>query len=246
MLTILVYHQICNPKVQGSLDIFHRHLSYLVNKCNIVTPCDKLLSGTSNVCLTFDDAYYEFYHYVFPKLKEYRIKAILGIPAGWIFENTNVPFEKRLSLSFPNIMEPAWQDSHAPLCTYGELSEMIQSGYVIPAVHGYYHLNLAAKHLTDEDIRHEVEFAKQVLENRFKMQINKFIYPYGGTLKRVTNYVKSIYEHSFRIGSAFNFGWQTKKDLCRIDADTFFRNRVYFNKYEYFKYSVKSCLNVFR
>ena len=65
MLLILMYHQIIEPQVDPEISVskLEEHLKYLQENFNIIVPGQNLLKN--NVCLTFDDAYIDFYHYIF-------------------------------------------------------------------------------------------------------------------------------------------------------------------------------------
>lgn len=96
MLLNLMYHQIVTPEKPEMLDKFEQHLKYLKSNYHITTPT-LLRKNQINVSLVFDDAYFDFYHYVFPLLKKYQIKAILGVPTGLLADNNTL----KLGLVYP-------------------------------------------------------------------------------------------------------------------------------------------------
>ena len=64
MLISLMYHHINGKEFSNDLEVFEKHLEYLTKNYMIVTPDDELKLD-KNLCLTFDDAYFDFYHFSF-------------------------------------------------------------------------------------------------------------------------------------------------------------------------------------
>ena len=79
MLLTFLYHRIGKDKYSNSIEMIESNLSYLAKKYKIVVPGDKLSVFKINICLTFDDAYFDFYHYIFPILKKLISLAIFSI-----------------------------------------------------------------------------------------------------------------------------------------------------------------------
>jgi peptidoglycan/xylan/chitin deacetylase (PgdA/CDA1 family) len=197
-----MYHHINSDDLplSNSLVMMEAHLSLIARRYTTVFPGENVPNG---ICLTFDDGYFDFYHYVFPLLQKYHLKALLAVPTAYIMESTTLSAPQRLSLTHAQIYENAF--SHAPFCTYEELREMVSSGYVRIASHSTNHLNL-----TDEgiDLEEELITSKALLEEKLGVKIDSFVLPYGKYNASVITLAKHHYPYVFRIGNAFNPSWE--------------------------------------
>lgn len=215
MLVVLMYHQVentCFPSTENALE---NHLSFLARQYSVVTPGDNLSKHQHNVCLTFDDAYADFYFKVFPLLKKLNMKAVLAIPAGMIAEETDL--EPATRLQTQNNLNSCQNDT--ALCTWKEINEMLASGYVVPASHGLNHLPLTQ--LTDLTVQ-EITESKQLLEEKTAHKVETFVYPYGKMSPQVNRFVHQHYRFSMRIGSSMNRDWHNfHQVIYRINADDF-------------------------
>ncbi len=223
MLIILLYHQIATT-IPYDLSKFREHLAYLVHNFNIVNVGDTLIPDTINVCLTFDDAYFDFYHYIYPLLRQYNISATLGIPVQFIHDSSVLATQKRLSVVYPQGLESTTQSLN-PLCTWQEIAEMVISTLVIPASHSLQHLDLV--NLGKTEALYEITQSKQMLEEILGTTINTFIYPFGKMNRSIQTMVTAYYKHAMRIGNAVNYNWDQL--LYRIDANKFWLNRLEIN-----------------
>jgi peptidoglycan/xylan/chitin deacetylase (PgdA/CDA1 family) len=173
------------------------------------------------VCLTFDDAYFDFYHYVYPLLQLLNIRAVLGIPTQWIQNNTTVDPQTRLKIPYPEGLKSGVQQSHAPLCTWAEIKEMTNSGYVKPASHSDTHASMVGN---KTNLIQEIQGSQQALQKKLGMPIDTFIYPFGRMSRGVHKLVRTHYQFGMRIGSAMNKDWHSRSGLLyRIDADHFWQ-----------------------
>ncbi len=178
-------------------------------------PGDPLKRGA--LCLTFDDAHYDFYHTVFPLLKQYNLKALLGVPTRYILEKSNLSSEERLSVPYTLAMQDGFFDKKAPFCTWEEIEEMVASGHVQVASHSHAHCNLTFSFV---NLQREIIQSKEILEARLKQPVTSFIYPFGRLNGEVHRLVSKHYPYSFRIGSAASFSWDcTRGPISRISAD---------------------------
>lgn len=211
-----MFHRVNDVSIGFEPAKFERYLDYLVNQFPIVLPGEDLKSRTA-VCLTFDDAYYDFYHHVFPLLQKYNIKALLAVPVGYIKDDTDVSPEIRLSVPYVKGMEDPSYASKTPFCTFKELREMAHSGLVDIASHGYLHQNLAKD---DADFSQEIVLSKKILQDKLDAPVTNFVYPYGRMSKHAHDLVCQHYTFGIRIGSALNMGWDfSKRFVYRINAD---------------------------
>ncbi|MEY3182424.1 MAG: hypothetical protein RLZ35_409 [Pseudomonadota bacterium] len=220
MLLIGMYHKISDPSDPKRLLAFKQHLIELKRRFSIVTPADRLPKHQVSVCLTFDDAYYDFYHYVYPLLQALDLKAVLAIPTAYITEHTQIPAEERLAVPYPNALSDySTVKNSIPFCTWSEIREMVDSQRVYPASHSHNHLNLCEK---NTNIREELDISKQLLEEKLNMAIDTFVYPYGKMNRMVHKTVQKTYRFGLRIGGAINLGWSTQNGLLyRVNADPF-------------------------
>jgi peptidoglycan/xylan/chitin deacetylase (PgdA/CDA1 family) len=247
MLVVLMFHQIVPFKsgAQNNKELkqFEAYISYLNKEFSFSVPGDPVCPNKISICLTFDDAYYDFYHFIFPILRKYDIKAILGIPTDYIQDTTQISASTRLSVPYPNGLEASEQDK-VPLCTWIELKQMTDSGIVIPASHSHTHANLSDSNINFEQ---EVIKSKNLIEQKLDKKCNSFIYPYGKFTKTVNKQVANYYDHCLRIGSATNKTWQPNNKLIyRIDADHFWPNNVQFTSKILAKFKRKYWLNKLR
>jgi len=217
MLLAIMYHRVGVGKHANSEEMLRSHLSYLKEHYEIVLPGDPLPKRKLSVCLTFDDASFDFYHFAYPMLKELKIRALLGVPARYILDSTTLPPEERLSVPYTMAMQDGFFDQKAPLCTWEELNEMVQSGLVEVASHSYMHCNLTFDFV---DLNREVVTSKQIIESNLSQPVSSFIYPFGRMNLGLHEYVAEHYPYAFKIGSAVNWGWGNgKKPISRIIGD---------------------------
>lgn len=214
----LMFHRIEDESQNYSHQQFSHYLAYLKQHFPIVVPGDELPENGVAICLTFDDAYFDFYQYVYPLLREHQIKAILAVSPHFIVENTSLSAKERLSVPYPKGMHDGLHQSKVPFCTWQELQEMAQSRYVLIAAHGYQHENLAQK---TANFSQEIIRSKKILEQKCQTQVAHFIYPYGKMSRFAHQLVSKHYDYGFRIGSSLNQGWDRKRKMIyRIDADS--------------------------
>ncbi|MCH9626281.1 MAG: hypothetical protein S4CHLAM123_14770 [Chlamydiales bacterium] len=217
MLLTMMYHRIGVGKYSNSLEMLRAHLLYLKERYPIVLPGDPLAKFKLSICLTFDDATFDFYHYIFPLLQEFNIRALLGVPVHYILDDTTLDPEERLSVPHSLMMQNDFFDKKAPFCTWKELEEMVHSGLVEVASHSYLHSNLTFD-FVDREL--EIVQSKRVLEKNLSQPISSFIYPFGRTTVALHEYVAQHYPYAFRIGSAFNWNWgKGNKPLNRVSGD---------------------------
>ena len=214
-LMVLMYHRVADSTRPGSTEHFYAHLEQLIKHYPVVLP-GQALEAPMSVCLTFDDAYYDFYTHVFPALKAQNVPAVLGIPTQFIQESTDVSPETRLTVPYPAALEPPYHREKSPLCTWAELKEMAGTGLVRMASHSASHCHLARDVC---DLEEELVGTKEMIEARCDTTVDTFIYPFGNLSRRLAKQVGRHYPYSMRIGGALNRGWSPL--LYRVDADAF-------------------------
>ena len=217
MLAALMYHRAGTGKHSNDPTLLEKHLGHIKEHYNVVLPGDPLKPKKLSVCLTFDDATFDFYHIVFPLLQKFQLRALLAVPVDYILEKTTLPPELRLSVPYTLAMQEGFYQKNAPFCTFEELNDMVTSGHVEVASHSRSHPNMTYPHL---DLKHEVVESKQILEDNLPQVISSFVYPFGKVNAHVHQYVNQHYPYSFRIGSGLNFSWvSSKKPLMRLPCD---------------------------
>lgn len=167
-IPIVMYHYVEYVKDPG--DTIRKSLNIVpfvlekefeeLNKNNyrtlFVKEIPRIISGempysSRSATLTFDDGYEDFYTDVFPLLKKYKIKATVYVVYNFI-DRKGFLNEK-------------------------EIQEIIDSGLVEIGAHtlDHYYLKQSSELVATKQIIDN----KKMLENRFKIQIETFAYPYG-------------------------------------------------------------------
>jgi peptidoglycan/xylan/chitin deacetylase (PgdA/CDA1 family) len=244
MLLTFLYHRIGNGKYANSKTLIKKHLIHLAKKYNIVLPGDKINIFKLNICLSFDDGFYDFYHYVFPILKKLKIKATLAIPIKYILEKTNLNAQTRLSVSYKNAMKEEIYLNKAPFCTWEEIKKMQNSKLVKIASHSYNHLDLTNQNI---DLDLEIIESKKILEEKLQTNIDTFVYPLGKFNEKIHNKVKKHYKYAMRIGTGINFTWQNINSITyRIMSDNLNTKKENLELKKFISYFWFFFLNSFR
>ncbi|MDP1784343.1 MAG: polysaccharide deacetylase family protein [Sulfuricurvum sp.] len=215
MLPVVMYHHINSDDLplSNSDAMMEAHLRLISERYTTIFPGEPIVSRS--LCLTFDDAYYDFYYYVFPLLKKFNLKALLAVPTAFILDETDVEPLQRLSLKHHEIYKN--HKAFAPFCTYAELREMVQSGHVEIASHSMNHVNLTEDGV---DLDREVFGSKVILEEKLGYRVDSFVLPYGKYNDAVVALAREHYAYVFRIGNAFNPSWDGIGGLIyRIKGD---------------------------
>jgi peptidoglycan/xylan/chitin deacetylase (PgdA/CDA1 family) len=242
MLISTAYHRIGEGKWSNPLSLFTYHLQYIKDHYPTVLPGDPLPSRWDfYLCLTFDDAYFDFYHYVFPLLVKYNVKALLAVPVKYIVEKTRLAPSERLAIPYHVAMQEGIFEHKVPFCTWEELEEMARSGFVEIASHSYSHPNMTYPSI---DLKLEIETSKKILEKRLPQEISTFVYPFGKTHGQLHKEVLKYYPYAFRIGSKINSSWDCRlKPLTRIPSDKLAAANSPFKPLFLFKTLVKSLVS---
>lgn len=217
MMLTLLYHRVGDGKYANPLPILEKHLTWIASHARVIWPGEALKRFHLNVCLTFDDATFDFYYYVFPLLKRLGLRAILAVPAGLIQDQSDLDPALRLSVPYSQAMKDETARTHVPFCTWTELREMVQSGYVQIASHSFSHQNMLLDNL---DLDQEIQGSKRLLEEKLQTSVSTFVYPMGKFNRAVHQLVKQHYSFAMRIGSACNTSWQNLSQITyRVDCD---------------------------
>lgn len=240
----LLYHRVGDGKYANIPAMMEAHMDWIANHCQTVLPGDRLHWLRRNVCLTFDDATFDFYHYVFPLLKKYGLRALLAVPVRYIQDSTRISAEERLSIPYSMAMKDHIYQTHCPFCTWAELKEMVQSNLVTIASHSFNHKNLL---LPDLDLELEIVGSKRVLEQKLARPIQTFVYPLGKFNREIHQKVKQHYDFAMRIGTAWNFSWQNQSGMIyRVICDNMKTSDAHFRFYKKLNYLWFYLINSFR
>jgi len=242
MIPVIMYHHINSDDLplSNSDSMMDAHLRLISERYVTIFPGEEFQS--SSICLTFDDAYYDFYHYVFPLLRKYNLKALLAVPSAFILDDTDITPEKRLSLKHHKIYEN--YQIFAPFCTYEELREMVQSGHVVIASHSMNHINLSDE---GADLEREIFGSKVILEEKLGCRVESFVLPYGKYNDAAVALAREHYGYIFRIGNALNPSWDGIGGLVyRIKGDALQSPAELFKPLKQFRYWFKTVVKMIK
>jgi peptidoglycan/xylan/chitin deacetylase (PgdA/CDA1 family) len=217
MLLILMYHRAAEGHYSNPVSVLRSHFSYIRERYPVVLPGEALAPRRLSLCLTFDDAYADFFAYVFPLLQEFSLRVVLGVPTAFIIERTALGLPERLAVAEKQAMQGELFRSKAPFCTWAELRLMAGSGLVEVASHSHGHVNLT---LPGSDPAAEALRSKTLLEQQLDRRVSTFVYPFGSVDARAHQQVTQHYAYAMRIGSALNANWNSRRQpLCRVSGD---------------------------
>jgi peptidoglycan/xylan/chitin deacetylase (PgdA/CDA1 family) len=237
MLMSLMFHHANSDKYSNSDYVLSNFFEYISTRYNVIYPNEyKKSIHRIEVSLVFDDAYYDFYYYVYPLLIKYNLKATLAVPVRYIVEKTKSSSIDRLSLKHDAMMTK-FDHQNTPFCTWTEISEMVDSGNVEVASHGYNHVKLTNLKLSE--LLFELKTSKEIIEDRLDASCDTFVYPYGVYNKNVLQEVNKIYKYNIAIGGMYNFGI-LNDPIYRIYADDMEKGHEIFSFFNKIKYILRS------
>lgn len=215
MFLSTMYHHANSDKFSNSFEMLDKHFEFIHTNYKTILPGENHY-GMNNICLVFDDGFFDFYYYVFPLLKKYNLKAILSIPTKYILKSTNIDTSTRLSVDHSSMIydENKFLET-ACYCTWDELREMVGSGVVKIASHSVNHLDM--RKLDTNSLEYELKQSKIIIEEKLGSICDTFVYPYGAYDNRVLEVTKKYYRYNIGINSKYNFNWDTT--IGRIYAD---------------------------
>ncbi len=204
-LLVLMYHR-AGPGPDGnSPRMLDDHFGHIAEHYGCVLPGEALTRGRLNVCLSFDDGYYDFYAIVQPLLRKHGLRALLAVSPGRIPERTEAAGMARLLAAAES----------GGYCTWPELRELANSGQVRLAAHGFNHRRLDDP---TADLRTEIASAQAQLYARLGRSVDSFVFPFGRISTPARWEVRKSYRYGFRIGGADNRSWGQEL-LYRVPAD---------------------------
>jgi peptidoglycan/xylan/chitin deacetylase (PgdA/CDA1 family) len=211
-LLALMYHRAVAGRYGNPEQTLDAHFRRLSQAARCVTPGDTIEPGCLNVCITFDDAYYDFYAIVLPLLEKHGLRAQLAVCPGLVAERCTRSREERLGVP---TTEALAHPHNGALCTWDELTVLAASGRVSFAAHGWSH---AALDHPAVDLQREIVDSGAVLRQRLAVPVASFVFPYGRFNASARELASGHYGHLWRIGQAVNRDWNQPM-LYRVGAD---------------------------
>jgi peptidoglycan/xylan/chitin deacetylase (PgdA/CDA1 family) len=185
-IAILAYHKVDSRFELGGTWVtprqFARQMDWLkANGYGTVTLSQavEMMAGGKDgseklACLTFDDAYQNFYRYACPVLKERGFKATVFALADYVGRD--------------NDWDINWGGRRFRHLNWEEMREMRAAGMEIGS-HGRNHRSLVG--LSDRELESEVRGSKKKLEDGLGTEVTSFCYPFGRYDRRVREAVIS-------------------------------------------------------
>jgi peptidoglycan/xylan/chitin deacetylase (PgdA/CDA1 family) len=207
-----MYHLASSGPIGNSAKVLEEHFAFVAGEFSCVLPGEALDSRRSSICLTFDDAFFDFYAVVYPLLRKYGLRALVAVPVFYVREVSTLPSWMRLRAC--NARDDACANAGGHL-TWCELAEMVATGTVLPAAHGFTHRPLDDPRL---DLQQEVVLPQLMLTTRLGRSVESFVLPYGRLTRTALNEIRKHYKYVFRIGNADNRDWNSGI-LYRFSAD---------------------------
>jgi len=213
-MTLLVpmYHRARAERHGNAPEVLDAHFAAIAERAHVVVPGQPCRPDRLSVCLTFDDAYFDFRAIVVPLLQKHGLRAVLAVPAGCILDGTSRSSPERLNLATEDAFRPG--NGHG-FCTWPELFEIAQTDCVAFAAHGFHHVRLDDPAANLEE---EIDRPAEVLQRRLGCEVTSFVFPYGRYNRQSLARATARYRHVFRIGGASNDGWR-RQPLYRVTAD---------------------------
>jgi peptidoglycan/xylan/chitin deacetylase (PgdA/CDA1 family) len=165
---VLQYHSVGDPRLYGNVspERLRSDLWYIQRHYCVVDLPAVLEDGEEKrVAITFDDGYANFYTEVLPVLKEFDVPATVFISSKFIGDMYPELLQNRLRI-----------DVDGPvIMSRNHLSELVEEPLVTIGNHTRTHPRLATLDTTTQ--REEIVVAKQELEQKFGIDINRFAFP---------------------------------------------------------------------
>lgn len=230
-----MYHHVNSDRCSNDLEIFEEHLRYIATHFISLFPGEKI--QPKSVCLTFDDAYADFFYDIFPLLQKYKLKALLAVPTGYILDTTNNSKVDRLNFEHNDLFD---NYKKATFCTFFELQQMLESGLVQIASHSHSHVNLLQEGVNIEE---ELLLSKHLLEEKLNIKVNSFVFPFGKYNQEILKETLKHYTYAFRIGNAIHKDFNgINGAIYRIDGDNLKSANEIFTFKKLLKYKTKGVI----
>lgn len=235
MLISVMYHHVNSDRCSNNMEVFIKHLEYIKDNFISIFPDERV--EKNSICLTFDDAYADFYFFIYPLLLKYKLKALLAIPSKYILEDTFEMPKDRMSYEHNELFK---NYQKATFCTYKELREMNSSGFVRFASHSHSHINLLESGV---DLDLELRISKELLEKNLGVKIDSFVFPFGKYNQDILKEAQKHYKYNFRIGNAIHKDFSGINGVIyRVDGDNLKSGDEIFKSGRILKYKFKALM----
>ena len=235
LLISIMYHHVNSDRCSNDLYIFEEHLKYIKANFTTIFPTENIKGNC--VCLTFDDAYADFYYFIFPLLKKYNLKALLAVPSKYILDDCDEQQDIRIGFEHNDLFKNYQKGT---FCTFEELKEMYESGLIQIGSHSHSHVNLTAQNV---DVEKELKLSKEILEQKLGMEISSFVFPFGKYNQEILQKTLKYYKYSFRIGNAIHRDFKGINGVIyRVNGDGLKRYNEIFSFKKILGYKIKGLL----
>lgn len=183
-IPVLLYHSINVQKNKNQIDIieFEKQISYLNKKKYNSTFIKNIKPDLKKqFIITFDDGYKEVARYLLPILKKYNFKAICFVVSNHIGK-TNIWDKNQKNFNAKELMNK------------DDINEWLKNGMLIGS-HSHNHYDLTK--LDYKELKNEIIYSKDYLEQKFSTQILDFCYPFGKINNNVYMETKKIYNNAY-------------------------------------------------
>jgi peptidoglycan/xylan/chitin deacetylase (PgdA/CDA1 family) len=154
------------------------------------------------VCLTFDDAFANFFSRALPVLERYAAPVTVFAVTSAIGQRSPMPFDQWSQRNGARVSSEAWRPMN-----WSELEACADSGLVTIGAHSHRHYNALA--CNSAQLREEAEVSFAILKDRLGDAFGKvYSYPYGSVrLGQVPpDYVQAVRRAGFELAVTTNLG----------------------------------------
>jgi hypothetical protein len=211
-LLILRYHRARAGRRGNPARLLNAHFAHIAYCCANRMPGEPLAPGITNVCLSFDAGFYDFYAVVHPLLMQHDLRALLAVDPSCACEYSDRQPADRVALE----SDLAYADPEkGGFCTWSELRKMVAGGHVTIAARGAF---TRATGLADSDVDVDVDAPRTILSARLSRPVESFVFCDGTCSAPALYAARQRYRFVFGNGGASNRDWHQRL-LYRINAD---------------------------
>jgi peptidoglycan/xylan/chitin deacetylase (PgdA/CDA1 family) len=185
----------------NSPEMLDAHFEYIAATFANVLPGEPVPQDRPAACLGFDGAFYDFYERVVPLLKKHKLRAVLAVAPAVIRDHNSRSAHRSTTTTTGETT-----GGGRSFCSWSELQEVVRSGLVAIAAHGYTHRPLDD---TSNDVATEVHVPRTLLSARLHVPVDSFVFPFGRYCRSALREARSGYPHVFIDKAAINHHWDT-------------------------------------
>ena len=212
-LLVLRYHRARAGRRGNPARLLNAHFAHIAYCCANRMPGEPVVSGMTNVCLSFDAGFYDFYAVVYPLLIQHDLRALLAVAPCYLREYSEHGPGERMAVE-PDVAfaEP----DKGGFCTWRELSKMVASGHVTIAAHGVSRTRRGDQ--PDRMAGIDVDAPQAILSARLSRSVDSFVFADHPCSTAALHAARRRYRFVFGNGGASNRDWNQPM-LYRINAD---------------------------